>query len=285
MGKTRPDFDSFKEGMKEAGKLIKAERYQEAREKLAYVRKLGEHPKLDEWLAHLDKVDPVEMVDAEKPKKKRWGKLKWGAIILFACCGLTLVAYVFTPQEIKDESSTRVAITQSYRETQRALPTETATDTPVPSETPLPSATPTITNTPAPTSPPTVEELASIAFADVFGQPRVDEIATLIVNDIVVTLRFPLTDFSAWSARREAELEFPNLVCALREQGLSNRTYQITGTIGVIDSFGNSSIAEGVETIVPASVVSQINCEAAEMFQVNLANIAERYDVNPLIQE
>lgn len=130
----------------------------------------------------------------------------------------------------------------------------------------------------------TLEGEARASVAEIFGSEQANEIETVVVNDIVVTLRFPLSDLSAWAARTEAENQLPKLVCELRERGLTGRTYQITGTISVVNALGNTSRAEGVETIIRPEIINAINCENADQYLVNLSAIAERYDVNPLIQ-
>lgn len=109
-----------------------------------------------------------------------------------------------------------------------------------------------------------------------------DDIATLIANDRVVTLRYALSDFSASAARHQAEVEFPRFVCALREAGFTQQEFAFTGTIQVVDSFGNEGTAEGVEMILPARTVAAINCD--NLSNVDLSEIAERYDVSPLLR-
>lgn len=222
-----------------------------------------------------------------------------GGVLLL--CGLSLLVAVFNGDE-GAPLPTRAALLSETRVTDVATvatetdePTETdaepdvETDTPAPSstwtDTPTITATATVTDTPAPSATPSLETLAMQAFADVFGASRVGDIELLIVNDLVVTIRFPLTDLSAWAARREAELRLPQLVCAFREKGLIDQNYQITGTIAVVDAFGNTRQVEGVETIVPYDIVAQINCEAADQYNVNLEVIAARYDVHPLLQD
>jgi hypothetical protein len=148
--------------------------------------------------------------------------------------------------------------------------------------TPIPSATPTITNTPAPTRVPTLEDFVIRAMEDAVSANR-DDIKTLVVNDNVVTLRFPLIDFNAYWARQEAEKGFPELVCNLREAGLVNRAYQITGTIEVVDASGNVFPREGVEMILPWSAIANINCD--NVSAVNLSVIAERWDMHPALRD
>jgi len=173
------------------------------------------------------------------------------------------------PTEVLDSELTLVAA-MSVIPSGTPEPTATITDTPMPSATPLPTAT---------VSP---EELVMAAVEDAVTADR-EDIEQLIVNERVVTLRFPLNNVSAGWALDEAELMFPQLVCNLRDAGFIDRTYQITGTIGVVDSFGNTSQAEGVEMILPWSATEQINCE--NIYNVNLAVIAERWTVSPLLQE
>jgi hypothetical protein len=95
-------------------------------------------------------------------------------------------------------------------------------------------------------------------------------------------MRFPLTNLSAGLARSEAERGFIELTCELLEVGLTGRSYQITGTIEVVDSFGNVSTAEGVEMILSAAAASRINCD--NQGDVVLANIADRWDVHPALR-
>lgn len=142
-----------------------------------------------------------------------------------------------------------------------------------------PTAIPTLTPIPGP------EDMALAAFIAAVGSYRVDDIETLVVNDIVVTIRFPLSDIGEWSMRREIEDLFPELVCELREAGLTGRTYQLTGTIGLVDSFGNTSRGEGVEMIIPAANVARLNCDESAIYNIDLSVVAERYDVHPALRQ
>jgi hypothetical protein len=161
--------------------------------------------------------------------------------------------------------------------TQSAAATMTAT---------LWTQTPTPTNTPTPIPSPTdtPEDMAIAAFSAAISRSRVESIETLVVNDIVVTIRFPLSDLSAGAARSEIENLFPKLVCELKEIGLTGRTYQLTGTISLIDAFGNTSIGEGVEMIIPAENVARLNCDESTIYGINLSIVAERYDIHPALQ-
>ena len=170
-------------------------------------------------------------------------------------------------------------------------PTATATETSLPTETSTPTmtatatATSTVTDTPTITPTPSPEDIARQAFGSVFGDSRIDEIQTLVVNDIVVTIRFPLNDISAYFIRKEAELEFPTLVCALRDAGLTNRNYQITGTMTIITNTGQRAPAEAIETIIDSSMIARLNCEGTPWMNFSVENIAERYDIHPLLLE
>lgn len=175
--------------------------------------------------------------------------------------------------------------------TDTAGPTATATETPLPTETATPTltatatATSTATDTPTITPTPSPEDIARQAFGSVFGNSRIEEIQTLVVNDIVVTIRFPLNDVSAYFIRKEAELEFPTLVCALRDAGLTNRNYQITGTMTIITNTGQRAPAEAIETIIDSSMIARLNCEGSPWMNFSVENIAERYDIHPLLLE
>lgn len=146
------------------------------------------------------------------------------------------------------------------------------------SEVPMLEASATETSVPIVTK--RVEDLAREVFVDTFSSQR--ELMTLVVNDLVVTMRFPLTDLSASSARFEAESRFVDLVCNLRDAGLTERTYQITGVITMVDNFGNRSLAEGAEMILPWDAISQMNCDNKPF--INLAAISERFDLHPALE-
>lgn len=226
----------------------------------------------------------------QSDKRPLWQRLLiWGGIGFVGLLVLSLVLQALgvipdAEERAATETAEAVAIASLPTEVPSITPTHTetatATITPIPSETPIPSATATITNTPMPTPTLGPESVAETAFINVFGRNR--EIQTLIVNERVVTIRFPLTDLSVRSARFEAETRLVDLTCALREAGFTGRTYQITGTIMLVDDFGNTFPGEGVEAIIPAEVVQQINCE--NMALVDLAAIAERFDLHPALQ-
>lgn len=126
----------------------------------------------------------------------------------------------------------------------------------------------------------TAEERAREVFEGVFGSRELEQ---LLVNDLVVTLRFPLTDLSAGSARFEAEHRFVELACELKDAGFTGLTYQITGTITVVDNFGNTHPAEGAELILPSDSIAQMNCE--NQTYIDLNSIAERFDLHPALQD
>lgn len=189
-----------------------------------------------------------------------------------------------TPLPTETSTNTQEATATALPETDS--PTNTATTLPTATVTNTPTSTAAAEDTPLPTYTPNPEEVAREAFVKSFGLRAADEIETLIVNDIVVTIRFPLNDISAYFARREAEIQLPDLVCELREAGLTNRTYQITGTIAIITASGQSRRAEGVETIIPPDVIDGLNCaDTMARMNINLAALAERYDVSPLLLE
>lgn len=239
------------------------------------------------------------MVEVDEPKQKVKAKpepvkLSGQQIVVFTfsifMAGVLLVM-MFSPSGSNESNNevllpTKVVVASDAPEVLDSEQTMIAIMSIEPSvtmtNTPLPSPTPTVTNTPMLSATPSLEDIAIEAVEDAMTAKR-DDIEMLIVNDIVVTLRFPLNDVSAGFARREAELMFPQLVCNLRDGGLVNRDYQITGMIDVVDALGNSSTAKGVEMILPWSVTEQLNCE--NVFNINLAMVAERWSVSPLLQE
>ncbi len=211
---------------------------------------------------------------AELLKILMFSVLFWGIII-----GVT-VHYLNVNSEAESRIQSLPIPTEAL-DSELTIVAAVASDvTALPSETLEPTAT--ITNTPVPSATLSLEDIAIEAVEDAMTAKR-DDIEMLIVNDIVVTLRFPLNNVSAGFARREAELMFPQLVCNLRDGGLVNRDYQITGMIDVVDALGNRSTAKGVEMILPWSVTEQLNCE--NVFNINLAVVAERWSVSPLLEE
>lgn len=134
-----------------------------------------------------------------------------------------------------------------------------------------PRATITVDNSP--------EGRVRMVFAGVFPS-RTPE--TLIVNDRVVTLRFALSDLSAGVALMEGRTGFARLACALRAAGFVSQTYQITGTVQLVDPYGNVSTGEGIEMILGPAAYNRMNCDNPGM--IDLARIAERYDVHPALQ-
>lgn len=240
-------------------------------------------------------------------KKKLSNRIaRWGIIGFAGLIGLTMLlqalGIVDTPEEreatlIAQTLTLEALITPS--ETVTMTPTPTATLSPTVGPTPTasdtatathtatitatPSITPsaTITDTITPTSTPGLDDAARNAFTQAFGTDR--ELVRLIVNDIVVTIRFPLNNFSENAARSDAESGFVNLVCNLIQEGLVNRTYQITGTIDMINpETGSRSTAEGAEMILPAGAVTQVDCE--NRTSIDLEVVAERFDWHPVLE-
>lgn len=180
--------------------------------------------------------------------------------------------------------------TASFTPTFTPSITLTASDTPLPSNTPFPSDTPLPTNTPRPTLTPTdvptrtPQEEAERAIKNTRGTGlRDQDVERVIVNDRVVTLRYRfLRHFSDTDEYLDqAQKDFGLIICNLLSKGFTTQTFQFTGLIPTVDSFGNEGWSEGVEMILPADVAQQINCDNLEA--VNFENIAERYDIHPLL--
>lgn len=136
---------------------------------------------------------------------------------------------------------------------------------------PLATVAPTDTPTRSP------EDVARDAYREAMGRSRLDDLDRLIVNERIVTIRFALGSFPITTA----ETFYPQLVCELRGAGLTGRTYQITGTVNLVDNFGNVFEGEGVEMILYWDTISQINCGSPH--NVNLPAIADRWDVHPAL--
>ena len=168
-----------------------------------------------------------------------------------------------------------VTFTPSVTPTVTATATATATATVTPTYTPSHTATVTLTPTYTPTRSP--EDVARDAYREAMGRSRLDDLDRLIVNERIVTIRFALGSFPITTA----ETFYPQLVCELRGAGLTGRTYQITGTVNLVDNFGNVFEGEGVEMILYWDTISQINCGSPH--NVNLPAIADRWDVHPAL--
>jgi hypothetical protein len=117
-----------------------------------------------------------------------------------------------------------------------------------------------------------------------FGRISADGIETLVVNDEVVTVSFPIDSYNEESTISNAELNFPQLICALRERGLTGRRYIFQGIVQTIDSLGNEGSAKGIEAIFAPDVIAAVNCESARNFAVDTRAIAESFTVFPVLQ-
>ena len=287
-----------------ARELIREKRYDEARTILQTI----DHPKAQEWEWRLDDLEAKGKPSGKKRvvvvQQKKGGRGCFRTLVYIFIAGVVVsvvLASLVPSQDSNDEVSSlpttvtdilealvvEVTIVESPLPITTTLPTATATTTAsaTVTETPLPTATitdtPLPTEIPLPTNTPTRETIAETVVRSVIGQNT--ELQSFVVNDLVVTVRYPLTDLSAGMARRQAERDFAELACALREAGFATQTFQFTGTIGLIDAFGNAFTGEGVEMILEAGTAARMNC--AEPFFIDLSAIAERYDVHRLLQE
>lgn len=292
---------TVKEQMQQAQKLIQAKQYNEAR---AILRKIN-HPKAREWEKRLDMI---------APRKKQLSRhiLRWmittkigriagviSTIMFLSVCGWIFIILGIVPSPDERQAtqtataSTAIAMqleTVAVLSSTPPTPTHTSTFTPAPTDTPTATLTLTITDTAQPTPTPTITETPTStptltdderAKAALSGIVREDNLETFIVNDRVVTIRYKLASVDA--ALSEARLSFPKLVCRFREAGFITQTFQITGTITLVDAYGNELVREGVEMILPSDSAAKINCE--NTYMVDLAAIAERYDIHPALLE
>lgn len=278
--------EQIKAQMGAARRLIEDKRYGEALALLETV----DHPKAREWEARLrSRIEP-EKPKNEKRKNQPKKRLRNGLIgaIVVLVLGFCVVALLVAPSS-EELAGTETVQAVAAAGTATVIALTPPTSTPEPSATPLPSATPTVTNTPLPTSTQEPEDAAMSILRGVIGPQRAVE--RVLVNDLVVTLRWELSGFSGPAARQQGDRDIVTLSCRLRDAGFDQQRYQLAGLITVYDTTtGNERTAEGIEVVVPPSVYQAFNCDNAIIIDIEAAlrfsdDPDARYDVHRLLLE